>query len=286
MTVPRADRPAVGPSRHWRVSATARLLVTAIMAIVGLSACGSPAPSAGQAASGAGQSSTSATTLTVFAAASLAGPFDQIATAFSAAHPGVTVRYSYGGSSDLVSQLAAGAPADVLATADERTMQQAKDQGLVPQSTLFATNQLAILVAKGNPLGIVGARDLSHPALKLVTCAPQVPCGAATDRTLKAAGISVSPVSEEANVTDTAGKVTSGQADAAVVYTTDVAKAEAAGKGTGIPLGIDQTPNRYPLGVTTSGAKGSAAAAAQDYVAYVTGPDGQAILARAGFGRP
>lgn len=255
-------------------------ILVALAAIVGLGACG---------ASGTGSSGASTrppVTLTVFAAASLSGPFDRIGTAFGAAHPGVTVRYSYAGSSDLVSQLAAGAPADVLATADERTMQQARDKGLVPDSTLFATNQLAILVAPKNPLGLTGARDLTRAGLKLVVCAPQVPCGAATDRTLKAAGITVSPVSEEANVTDTAGKVTSGQADAAVVYTTDVAKAEAAGTGTGVPLGVDQTPNRYPIGVTATGAAGDRAEAARQYVAYVTGAEGQAVLAEAGFGKP
>ncbi|MEA5155686.1 molybdate ABC transporter substrate-binding protein [Raineyella sp.] len=255
-------------------------IMVVLAALLGLSACGTPATTSTP------QPTRPSVTLTVFAAASLAGPFDQIGTAFSAAHPGVTVRYSYGGSSDLVSQLASGAPADVLATADERTMQQAKDKGLVPDSTLFATNELAILVAPKNPLGIGGAKDLAKPGLKLVVCAPQVPCGAATDRTLKAAGITVSPVSEEANVTDTAGKVTSGQADAAVVYTTDVAKAQAAGTGIGVPLGVDQTPNRYPIGVTATGASGAQAESARQYVAYVTGADGQAVLAKAGFGKP
>ncbi|SDB90675.1 molybdate transport system substrate-binding protein [Raineyella antarctica] len=224
--------------------------------------------------------------ITVFAAASLAGPFDQIGAAFESAHPGSDVKFSYAGSSDLVSQLAAGAPADVLATADERTMKQATDKALVPQPRLFATNELAILVRPGNPLGIVGARDLAHPDVQLVVCAPQVPCGAATQRTLQAAGISITPVSEEPNVTDTAGKVTSGQADAAVVYTTDVAKAEATRTGTGVPLGIDQTPNRYPIGVTAAALSSNRAELADQFVSYVTGAEGQAVLQKAGFGRP
>ncbi|WOP19905.1 molybdate ABC transporter substrate-binding protein [Raineyella sp. LH-20] len=264
-------------------------IVLVLAALLGLGGCGSAARSTSGPSgvtSAAQGGSTPRVTLTVFAAASLAGPFDEIGTAFGAAHPGVTVRYSYGGSSDLVSQLAAGAPADVLATADERTMQQARDKALVPQSTLFATNQLAILVAPHNPLGITGAKDLARSGLKVVVCAPQVPCGAATERALQAAGIPITPVSEEANVTDTAGKVTSGQADAAVVYATDVAKAEAAGTGTGVPLGVEQTPNRYPIGVTAGGASGANADVARAYVAYVTGAEGQAILARAGFGKP
>lgn len=257
------------------------VLLTAALGLGGCASTGTPASTP----SGGGQTA-HPVTLTVFAAASLAGPFDEIGTAFGAAHPGVTVRYSYGGSSDLVSQLAAGAPADVLATADEPTMQQATDKSLVPESQLFATNNLAILVAPHNPLGLTGAKDLARPDLKLVVCAPQVPCGAATGRALKAAGVTISPVSEESNVTDTAGKVTSGQADAAVVYTTDVAKAEAAGTGTGVPLGVDQTPNRYPIGVTAGGAAGANAGIARAYVAYVTGAEGQAILAKAGFGKP
>lgn len=224
--------------------------------------------------------------LTVFAAASLAGPFDRVAADFEATRPGADVTISYAGSSDLVSQLAAGAPADVLATADERTMQQAADQGLVRPPVVFATNTLEILVAPGNPLGIVGARDLTHPDVQLVVCAPQVPCGAATERTLTAAGLTIAPVSEESNVTDAAGKVTSGQADAAIVYATDVAKAEAAGTGTGIPLGIDQTPNRYPIGVTEAALGGPRADLAEQFVTYVTGAEGQAVLAEAGFGRP
>lgn len=246
---------------------------------LGLAACSMPTPS---------ETSPSAQqqTLTVFAAASLSGPFDQIGAAFESANPGTEVVFSYAGSSDLVSQLEGGAPADVLATADESTMQQASDKGLVAEPTLFATNRLAILVAPDNPLGITGARDLAHPDLQLVVCAPQVPCGAATERTLQAADITITLVSEEPNVTDTAGKVTSGQADAALVYTTDVAKAETAGTGMGIPLGIDQTPNRYPIAVTDAARTGDRADLAELFVAYVTAADGQAVLEKAGFGKP
>jgi len=277
MSVRRPRERSVRPRPlHVRLAALVAAGTFAVAALAGCSGAGSPTPSA----------TAAPVTLTVFAAASLSGPFDEIGTAFGAAHPGVTVRYSYGGSSDLVSQLASGAPADVLATADERTMQQAKDKSLVPESALFATNQLAILVAPKNPLGITGAKDLTRSDLKLVVCAPQVPCGAATDRTMQAAGITIKPVSEESNVTDAAGKVTSGQADAAVVYTTDVAKAEAAGTGTGVPLGVDQTPNRYPIGVTATGASGPNTATAEAYVAYVTAAEGQAVLAKAGFGKP
>lgn len=224
--------------------------------------------------------------VTVFAAASLAGTFDEIGDAFTATRPGSEVRFSYAGSSDLVSQLTAGAPADVLATADERTMRQATDRGLVGQASVFATNELAILVAPGNPLGIVGARDLAHPALSLVVCAPQVPCGAAAERAMTAAGIATSPVSEEPSATAAASKVTSGQADAAVVYATDIARAQAAGTGTGMPLGIDQTPNRYPIGVTVAARDSDRAGLAEEFVAYVQGGEARAVLERAGFGRP
>lgn len=278
-----------------------RSLAACALVLLGAGACAGPGQgSAPTSDSTAGSTSTTSTSpgseqgqpgqqaqqLTVFAAASLAGPFDRIADDFEAMSPGTEVTISYAGSSDLVSQLAAGAPADVLATADERTMRQATDQGLVPDPTVFATNELEILVAPGNPLGIVGARDLAHPDVQLVVCAPQVPCGAATERTLTAADITVTPVSEELNVTDTAGKVTSGQADAAVVYATDVARAEAAGTGTGIPLGIDQIPNRYPIGVTEAALASPRAELVDRFVTYVTGAEGQAVLEEAGFGRP
>lgn len=245
----------------------------------------------GAATSPTAEAPTQTRELTVFAAASLAGAFDEIGAAFSATRPGTAVRFSYAGSSDLVSQLAAGAPADVLATADERTMRQATNQGLVGQPTVFATNELAILVAPGNPLGIVGARDLTHPALSLVVCAPQVPCGAAAERALTATGITTRPVSQEPSATAAASKVSSGQADAAVVYATDVARAQAAGTGMGIPLGIDQVPNRYPIAVTTGPRTSDArdrdrAGLAEDFLAYVRGREAQAMLERAGFGSP
>lgn len=264
------------------VRSAIRYLAACALVLLGGVGCGAP---------GAAPTQTQTRELTVFAAASLAGTFDEIGAAFTATRPGTQVRFSYAGSSDLVSQLAAGAPADVLATADERTMRQATDQALVGQPSVFATNELAILVAPGNPVGIVGARDLAHPSLSLVVCAPQVPCGAAAERALTAAGITTSPVSEEPSATAAASKVTSGQADAAVVYATDVARAQAAGTGVGIQLGIDQVPNRYPIGVTTGPRTSDArdsdrAELAEEFVAYVQGGEAQAVLERAGFGRP
>lgn len=264
-----------------------RYLAACLLALLGAGACTAPGQgSASSSEAAPGATSGGVQELTVFAAASLAGTFDEIADDFEATRPGTEVMISYAGSSDLVSQLAAGAPADVLATADERTMQQAVDQGLVPESSVFATNDLAVLVAPGNPLGIVGARDLGHPAVSLVVCAPQVPCGAAARQALGSAGISTSPVSEEPSVTAAASKVTTGQADAAVVYATDVARAEAAGSGTGVPLGIDQVPNRYPIGVTTGAQDGGRGEVAGEFVAYVRGSEARAVLERAGFGAP
>lgn len=271
------------------VRAPIRSLAACALVLLAAGACAGPgqgSATTSEATSTSAGSGSQQGQLTVFAAASLASPFDRIADGFEATSPGTEVTISYAGSSDLVSQLTAGAPADVLATADERTMRQATDQGLVPDPTVFATNELAILVAPGNPLGIVGARDLAHPAVSLVVCAPQVPCGAATERTLTAADITITPVSEEPNVTDAAGKVTSGQADVAVVYATDVARAEAAGTGTGIPLGIDQVPNRYPIGVTEAALASPRAELADQFITYVTGAEGQAVLEEAGFGRP
>src|SRR6476661_4772310 len=131
-------------------------------------------------------------------------------TVFEAEHPGTSVALSFAGSSDLASQISQGAPADVFASADTANMKKVQDAGLAdgtPEN--FATNTLAIAVPPGNPAGVTSLKDLARPGIKLVTCARQVPCGAAAARVAQAAGLTLSPVSEENAVTDVLGKVTS-----------------------------------------------------------------------------
>lgn len=224
-----------------------------------------------------------ARTLTVFAAASLQKPFEAIADDFESRNPGVTVKFNFAGSSGLVAQLAEGAPADVLATANEATMTQATDARLtVGTPTTFATNTLQIVVPQDNPAKITSLADLAKPGAKVVLCAPAVPCGAAATSVEKAAGIDIKPVSEEQAVTDVLGKVRSGEADAGLVYVTDVAGAGA--EVTGIDFAEAASAiNTYPI-ATLTGATDSAVA--DDFVGAVTNETGQQILREAGFAAP
>lgn len=219
--------------------------------------------------------------LTVFAAASLRGTFTQLAERFEAQNPGVEVTFSFAGSSDLASQISQGAPADVFAAADTGTMARLQDAGLVEgQPTLFATNTLAIAVPRGNPADIKGFLDLTRPGLKLVVCAGQVPCGAAAEKLEAQTGLSLAPVSEENSVTDVLGKVVSGEADAGLVYSTDVRAGGERVEGITFPESAGAL-NSYPLAVV----KGTGSRPAADaFVEMVSSPEGRQILNAAGFG--
>lgn len=256
-----------------RRTLTALLAPAAAVAL--LAGCGS----SDQPAAGAAPT----TTLTVFAAASLKAPYTELGARYEAAHPGTTVRFTFAGSSDLVTQLTQGAPGDVLATADSATMGRAVDAGTTTGAPRdVATNTLEIATAPGNPTGIASLADLARAGTTLVVCAPQVPCGAAAVTVEQAAGVSLSPVSEESSVTDVLTKVTSGQADAGLVYRTDVAGA--GGKVTGVDFPESGAAvNRYPV---VALAASQAPAAAADLVAYLAGPDAQQVLVAAGFGTP
>jgi molybdate transport system substrate-binding protein len=221
-------------------------------------------------------------TVTVFAAASLQRTFTTIGHDFERAHPGTTVRFSFAGSSDLVTQIESGAPADVFAAADQASMAELPADLRTGRPRAFATNVLEIAVAPGNPLGIRTLDDLTADDVQLVTCAAPVPCGAATARVERAAGVTLRPVSEEQSVTDVLGKVESGQADAGLVYVTDVRGAGR--KVTGVPIAAaDRAVNTYPIGVLRDAAD---PALARAFSAYVRSSDGQRVLAAAGFGKP
>ncbi len=221
--------------------------------------------------------------LTVFAAASLKSTFTELGAQFEEANPGTTVRFNFAGSSDLVAQLTQGAPADVFASADEPNMVKAVDAGLVDgEPVTFATNTLTIVTPPGNPKDVASFADLAEPGTSVVVCAPQVPCGAATERVEQAAGVTLAPVSEESSVTDVLGKITSGQADAGLVYVTD---AKVAGdQVTEIPFPeSDGAVNAYPMAVLDGAPD---VPLAQQFVDLVTGPTGRQVLAAAGFAAP
>ncbi|WP_227997782.1 molybdate ABC transporter substrate-binding protein [Nocardia australiensis] len=222
-------------------------------------------------------------TVTVFAAASLKQVFTQLGKDFEAANPGSKVEFSFGGSSDLAAQISQGAPADVFAAADPVTMATAVDSGRITEPTEnFATNVLTIVTAPGNPKHIAGLSDLSKSGVQSVVCAPQVPCGRATKKITDAAVVSLTPVSEEASVTDVLTKVTSGQADAGVVYVTDATTAAAKVAAVPIPE-ASAAVNTYPIAVLADSKNEKSA---HEFESLVTGPKGREALAGAGFGAP
>jgi molybdate transport system substrate-binding protein len=254
------------------------VLAAASLAVAALAGCGkdgtaTPTPAA------SGLSGT----VTVFAAASLTGSFQQIGKDFEAANPGVKVTFNFAGSSALATQINQGAPADVFASAapaNMKTVTDAANADGVPAT--FVKNQLVIAVPKGNPRGIAGLADLTKPGVKVALCAEQVPCGAAAKKALTAAKVTITPVTQEQDVKAALSKVTLGEVDVALVYRTD-AKA-AAGKVDGIEF--PESPgaiNEYPI-VVLKDAPNKAGAAA--FVAYVRSDKGMGVLTNAGFQSP
>lgn len=211
------------------------------------------------------------TTVTVFAAASLNKAFAAEGEAFEKAHPDVRVGFSFAGSQSLVAQIKQGAPADVLATADLATIEGVRDS-LVAAPSVFAHNQLAIVTGPGNPLRIQRLADLARPGVKVVLAGPTVPAGKASAKALKAAGVTVRPVSLEDAVTGVVSKVALGEADAGIAYVTDL-RATAAVDG--VPL--DGLTTDLAIGAL-NGRSGSLA-----FIAFVRSSQGQAILDRFGF---
>jgi len=235
------------------------------------------------ATAGCGSANSEPSTLTVFAAASLKSSFTTLGAQFESTHPGTKVNISYAGSSDLATQLTQGAPADVFASADTKNMTRVSDAGLTAGAPVnFASNTLQIAVAPGNPLRITGFADLAKPGVKLVTCAPQVPCGAATQKLATESGTRLAPVSEEASVTDVLNKVSAGEADAGLVYVTDVRAAGSKVTGVSFPLSA-KAVNTYPI-AALKGARNPQLAT--EFVQLVAGAPGRAVLAAAGFGAP
>lgn len=216
--------------------------------------------------------------VTVFAAASLSAAFDELSADFQEENPDVTFApIVYDGSSTLVTQLTEGASADVLATADEPNMQNVVDEGLAADPQLFATNTLVIAVPAGNPGKVETLADLAD--VTTVLCAEEVPCGAASKTLLANQGVDVEPASLEQNVTSVLTKVAEGEADAGLVYATDVIGDDDVESI--VPDGADEVVNRYPV-VALDGASDAGKA----FVEYVLSDKGQAVLADFGFGAP
>ena len=220
------------------------------------------------------------TTLTVFAAASLTTAFTELADRFEVDHPGVTVRLSVGGSSDLATQILAGAPADVFASADAATMTVLGEVAVEPQD--LATNTLQIAVPPDNPAGIESFADLARHGVRLVVCAPEVPCGRASEAGAEATDVQLNPVSREQSVTDVLGKVSSGEADAGLVYVTDVLGAGEAVEGIAVPE-VAAVATTYRIATVADSPQEELA---RQFVAFVLAESGQAVLEADGFGAP
>ncbi|RJT90873.1 molybdate ABC transporter substrate-binding protein [Cryobacterium melibiosiphilum] len=264
-----------------RATVTAAVLAALILALGGCATTGTPAPDTvpGAAAPGA---ALGPQTLTVYAAASLTAAFDDLAMLMEQQNPSVEVDVTYDGSATLATQIESGAPADVFASADEKNMTVLTEQSLVGPATLFAANTLRIAVAPGNPRGIETLDDLAEPNTITVLCAPQVPCGAASAALLANASVTVTAASEEQNVTAVVTKVAEGEADAGLVYATDIAANPDRLEGI-TPAGADAVVGHYPIGVVAGSRH---AAAAQAFVDLVLSEQGQAVLGAAGFLAP
>ncbi|MGB8650209.1 MAG: molybdate ABC transporter substrate-binding protein [Mycobacteriales bacterium] len=211
---------------------------------------------------------TAGRTLTVFAAASLQQAFTAEGKALEAAHPGTRVRFSFAGSQTLVAQIEQGAPADVLATADQATLDKVRDR-LTGAPQVFAHNQLALVTAPGNPSHVRTLQDLQRPALKVVLAGPSVPVGKAAAKALAAAGVTVHPASLEDAVTGVVTKVRLGEADAGIAYVTDLQ----GGAVEGVPL----------PGTVTSLAIGTLTTRGDEFVRFVLSAAGQQVLRAHGF---
>ncbi|HUL84011.1 MAG TPA: molybdate ABC transporter substrate-binding protein [Actinomycetota bacterium] len=229
------------------------------------------------------------TKLTVFAASSLTGAFTQIGIDFEASNSGTTVDFNFGSSTDLAAQIASEGTADVFASASGKAMDAVQAKPGVTGRTDFATNQLVIVTPANDPGGVSSMQDLTKPDVKLVLAAVGVPVGDYARQALTNAGIldaaTANVVSDEQDDASVLAKVASGEADAGIVYTSDVSTAASSGthvRSVDIPAALNVTAT-YPIAVVTGATR---SAAAQAFVAYVTGSSGQATLKTFGFGPP
>jgi molybdate transport system substrate-binding protein len=221
-------------------------------------------------------------TINVFAAASLTVAFKDEGTAFQMKHTNANVTFNFAGSASLVTSINNGAPADVFASADAPNMQKVVTAGNVTgQPANFAANKLQIVVPAGNPKGIKALADLANPATVVILCAPAVPCGNYANQALAKAGVKVTPKSQEQDVNAVVSKVSLGEADAGIVYVTDVKSAGAKVQGVDIP--DDQNVvAQYPIATVKGGSNPTGGYA---FIDFVLSAAGQAILANYGFAK-
>lgn len=253
----------------------ARVVSLAFLLVV-LSGCGAGAQSAATTTPLTGS-------ITVFAAASLIAAFQSIGGAFEKLHPGARVQFNFGGSSTLVTQITEGAPGDLFASADQPNMQKLAEASLASGSPqLFARNKLQIVVAAGNPKGVSGLADLARSGTVVVLCAPAVPCGNYAGQALARAGVKVTAASQEQDVKAVVSKVALGEADAGIVYVTDVKAGGTKVQGVTIPDSQNVIAS-YPITLLKGTQNTKLARAFMD---YLLSSSGQKTLGGFGFASP
>ncbi|MEG3631782.1 molybdate ABC transporter substrate-binding protein [Streptomyces poriticola] len=252
-------------------------------ALLALSACTSAGSGSGTEADSAGSSGRLSGTVTVFAAASLKETFTALGEEFETKHPGTEVTLNFGGSDGLAAGITSGAPADVFAAANPRTMTTVTEAGETAGAPVtFARNQLEIATLPGNPDGISSLEDLTRPGLKVVLCDKAVPCGSAAQQALDAGGVRLTPVSYEEDVKSALTKVQLKEADAALVYRTDVTAAGDSVTGVEFPEAAEAV-NDYPIALLKDSGNPDTARA---FVELVTSAEGRQVLGGAGFLKP
>ncbi|MFF1305829.1 molybdate ABC transporter substrate-binding protein [Streptomyces sp. NPDC058307] len=276
-----------GPTRRTRRTLRGvRVAGAGVAALLALTACSSSdsdSSSTKSDSSGSSASDRLSGTVTVFAAASLKESFTALGKEFEKAHPGTKVTFSFGGSDSLAASITGGAPADVFASASPKTMKIVTDGGDASGTpATFVRNQLEIATLPGNPDKVASLKDLTNKDLKVVLCDKEVPCGAAAQKALDASRLKLTPVSYEQDVKAALTKVELKEADAAVVYRTDVRAAGDKVEGVEFPESADAV-NAYPI-TLLKGARNTDTAKA--FIALVRSAEGQKVLTGAGFLKP
>jgi molybdate transport system substrate-binding protein len=255
-------------------------------AVAGCSSSSSSSTASGSSSSPAPAASSSSAaqtgTITVFAASSLKETFTQLGKQFEAAHPGDTVKFSFGASSTLATQINGGAPADVFASASTKNMDQVVTAGNASNPQNFAKNVMEVAVPPGNPAKVTSVNDLAKSSVKTALCQPAVPCGVVAAEVFKNAKITVKPVTLQPDVKSVLTQVELGNVDAGMVYVTDVMAAGSKVKGVTIPADVNASTT-YPIAALTHSQYPSIA---QAFVAYVLSPTGEQELTAAGFEQP
>ena len=258
-----------------RAVITLGIAVTVLFGACATGSASSPSPTTSNA--------TLAGSITVFAGSSLTDAFKKAGDEIVKANPDADFSFNFGSSSTLATQIINGAPADVFASADDANMQKVLEAKLTDGAAApFVTNRLQIAVAPGNPRKIGGLADLARPDVVLVLAAPTVPAGKYALDALAKAGVVAKPVSQEVDVRAVLNKVSLGEADAGIVYVTDVKSA--AGRVTGVDIPEQQQVlARYPIAVVSDSKN---AKLAHGFVDYLLSPAGQSMLAEFGFSKP